>query len=97
MRGENGVPTPFCSDVPESFLSSQSPKPLESESSKIFSSGVKVMTWSSRVRVEPRELSSHFESLLCKLESMSSHTKFHVFSTTFFCYEMAPDELENGA
>jgi len=49
-----------------------------------------------RVRVESRELSSHFESLVCKLESMSSHTKFHVFST-FFCYEMAPDKLEKCA
>ena len=35
---------------------------------------------------------------------MSSDTKFHVFSTTFFCYEMSPtfyqmtpDKLENGA
>jgi len=59
---------------------------VELESSKIFSSPVRVrvMTWSSRVRVESRELSSHFESLVCKLQSISSHTKFHVFSTTFF-------------
>ena len=49
------------------------------------------MTWSSRVRVESQELSSHFESLVCKLESMSSHTKFYVFSTTLFCYDMAPN------
>ena len=55
------------------------------------------MTWSSRVRVESRELSSHFESLVCKLESMLSHTKFHVFSTTFFSYEMAPDKIKNSA
>ena len=48
-------------------------------------------------RVESRELSSHFESLVCKLESMWSHTKFHVFSTTFFYYQMAPDKLENYA
>ena len=27
---------------------------------------------------------------------MSSHAKFHVFSTTFFCFEMAPNILENG-
>ena len=69
------------SDVSESFLSSQSHKALESESSKIFSSRIRVTTWSSRVRVESQELSSHFESLVCncKLESMSSHTKFHVF------------------
>ena len=44
-------------------------------------------------RVESRELSSHFESLVYKLVSMSSHTKFHVFSTTFFCYEMEPNML----
>ena len=30
------------------------------------------------------KLSSGFESLVCKLESMSSHTKFHLFSTTVF-------------
>jgi len=55
------------------------------------------MTWSSRVRVESCELSSHFESLVCKFESTSSCTKFHVVSTTFFCYEMATDKLENCA
>jgi len=87
----------LTSDVSESFLSSQSHKPLESESSKVFSIRVRVMIWLSRVRVESLELSSHFESLVCKLESMSSHTKFHVFSATFFCYEIAPDKLENGA
>jgi len=39
---------------------SQAPRVrVESESSKIFSSRVRVMTWSSRVRVESRELSSH--------------------------------------
>ena len=55
--------------------SSQSHKPFESESSKNFSSWVRVVTWSERVRVESHELSSHFESLVCKLESMSSRTK----------------------
>jgi len=63
------------------------------------------MTWSSRVRVESQKLSSHFESLACKLESMSSHMKFHIFSIAFFdamkwrptCYKMAPDKLENCA
>jgi len=53
--------TPYSSDVPESFLSSQSwfrvtsPRVrVGSESSKIFSNRVRVrvMTWSSRVRVE---------------------------------------------
>jgi len=42
-----------ASHVPESFLSSQNHKPFESESSKIFSSRVRVrvMTWSSQSRV----------------------------------------------
>jgi len=46
------------SDVPKSLLSSQSDKPFESESSKVFSS--RVMTLSSRVRVKSQELSSDF-------------------------------------
>jgi len=50
--------------------SSQGHEPFESESSKIFS---------SRVRVESQEGSSHLESLVYKLESMSSHTKFQTF------------------
>ena len=62
------------SDVSESFLSSQSHKPFESESSKIFS---------SRVRGESQEFSSHFESLVSKLESMSSHMKVYVFYDMF--------------
>jgi len=62
---------------------------VEPESSKIFSSRVRVMTWSNRVT----KISSHFESLIWKLESMPSNTKFHVFSTTFFCYEMASNML----
>jgi len=37
------------SDVPESFLSSQSHEPFESESSEILSCQSRVMTWSSRV------------------------------------------------
>ena len=51
-----------------------------SESSKNFASRVeRVMTWSSWVRLESQELSSHFESLVCKFESMSSQMKFHIF------------------
>ena len=38
----------------------------------------------------------HFEWLVCKLESVSSHVKFHIFPT-FFCYEMAPKLLKNDA
>ena len=55
------------------------------------------MTWLNRARVESQELSSCFESLVCKLESISSHTKYHIFSMTYFCNEMAYDKLENGA
>ena len=65
------------SGVPESFLSSQSHKPLESESSKIVSS----------------RITRTVESLVCKLESTSSQTKFHIFSMSFFCYEMASNML----
>jgi len=79
----------MISDASESFLSSQSHRPFESESSKIFSSRARVMTWSSQSRVT--RTVSHFESMVCKLESMSSHMKFHVFPTTFFCYQMAPN------
>jgi len=57
-----------------------------------------------RVRVESEELSSHFESLVCKLESMSSHTNFHIFLRHFFavkwhptCHKLPPDKLENDA
>ena len=61
-----------------------------------------VKTWSSQVRVESQELSSHFESLVCKLNSMSSQMKFHIFSMTFYAaakwrptfYKMAPGKLE---
>jgi len=73
---------PLASDVSESFLSSQSHKPFESESSqghlKIFESS------QSHDLVESQKLSSHFESLVCKLESMSNHMKIHIFSSTFF-------------
>jgi len=46
------------SDASESFFSSQSQKPFELESSKIFSSRVRVMTWSSQSRVT-RIVESH--------------------------------------
>jgi len=41
------------------------------------------MTWSSQVTVESQEWSSHFESLVYKLESMSSHKKFQTFPIYF--------------
>jgi len=51
------------------------------------------MTWSIRVRVESQKLSSHFESSVCKHESMSKHMKFNIFLMFYFCYEMAPNML----
>jgi len=51
------------------------------------------MTWLSRVRIESQEPSSCFESLVCKLESMSSEMKFHIFFYKFFCYEMVANML----
>ena len=79
-----------ASDVPESFLSSQSHKPLESDSSKNFSSRVRDMAWSSWVRVESqkcRVISSHWfaNSSQCRVT-----WNFSFFSITFFM-------LRNGA
>ena len=80
------------SDVPESFLSSQSQVRVTIPSSQsrvrviwnfVESSQSRVMTSSSRVRVESQEWSSHFESLVYKLESMSSHTNFKLFLYIF--------------
>jgi len=61
------------------------------------SSQSRVMAWSSRVKDESQELSNHFESLFCKLDSVSNQMKFHIFSVTVLCFEMAPDKLENDA
>jgi len=58
------------------------------------------MTLLSRVSVERQELSSQFESLVCKLESMSSETKFYIFISFFVmkcrqtCYKIAPDKVK---
>jgi len=68
----------LSSDVLESLLPSQSHTPFESKSSTFFSSQVRVESWLGRV--ESQEMSSHFDTLVCKLESMSIHTKFHNFS-----------------
>jgi len=62
----------------------------------------RVESWLTRV--ESQELPSHLESLVCKLESMSSQVKFHIFLMSFLAvkwhqtrYNMMPDKLENGA
>ena len=77
----------FGSVMSPRHLSSQRNKPFESESSKTFSSRVRVESWIGRVKVKSQELSSHYESSVCKLESMSSHMTF-----LFFSYKMAPNE-----
>ena len=50
------------------------------------SSQSRVMTWSSRVRVESQNLSSHFESLVCQPESMSSQMKLNIVIIILFKY-----------
>jgi len=76
----------IVSDVPESFLSSQSRKHFESDASKSFSS----LGW-----IESQELSSHFEPLVCELESMSSKITFNIFPVIFY-YKLVLNELQNG-
>ena len=50
------------------------------------------------VRVKSQELSSHFGSWVCRLESWSSQMKFAILPKFFFyCYEMALSELPYGA
>jgi len=73
----------ICSDVLESFVESES-QALRVRVIKNFSSQCQSHDPVDRVRVETQKLSSYFESLVCKLESMSSHMKFHIFSITFF-------------
>jgi len=46
--------------------------------------------FSSRVRLESQELSSHLESLVCELESMSSQMKFHIFLWLFYAVKWCP-------
>ena len=84
------------SDVPESFLSSQSHKPFESESSKFFSSqshdlvesshkNCRVIGLQARVNVESHEISHFFYYI------------FYAIKWRPTCYKMAPDKSEDGA
>ena len=70
---------------------------VESESSKIFSSQVRVKSRLGQVRVESQELSSHFQSLVCKLDQMSNQNKFFAKKWRPTCYKMMPDKLRSGA
>ena len=60
-------------------------KPVESDSSqshpKYFR--VRVESWLGRVKVVSQKLPSHFESLVCKLESMSSQINLNIFLLLF--------------
>ena len=78
----------FTSDVPESFLSSQSHEPFESELSQSYLKFFWVESEPSHDLIESSQSrvttwSSHYESLVYKLESMSSHTNFKLFLYIF--------------
>jgi len=88
----------YSSDVLKSFLSSQSRVRVTSPSRQGYLNyfrveSEQVMTWSSRVKVESQELSSHLEWLVCKLVSMSSSCQRR-WNWTFFLWLFL---LWNGA
>jgi len=82
-----------CSDGPESFLSSQSHKPFESESSNLNFFGVESQTVESlrvidlqaRVSVESHEISHFLNYIFCAMKWRPT------------CHKMAADRLETGA
>jgi len=49
-----------------------------------------VTSWWSHDLVESQELSSHFESLVCKLASVSGQMKFYIFSMIFYAMRWRP-------
>ena len=75
------------SDVPESFLWSQSHV-------KFF----RVESGSNHdlVRSESQELSVRFELLVCQFDSMSRQMKFNI-SPMIFYYKLVPNEPKNGS
>jgi len=83
----------WCARVMFRYLSSQSHKRLEASTRCRVRNHLKIFrVESQRVRVQSKELLSNFESLVCKLESVSSQIKFNNF-----CYKMVHNELKNGA
>ena len=93
-------------DVFESFLSSQSHKPFESESSKIFRVESVSESWLGRVESEPSHkncwvASSHWFARLSQCRVTWNFTfflrRFFAMKWHLTCYKMAPDRLENGA
>jgi len=69
---------------------------VESESSKIFSSRVRVMTWSSRVTRTVESL--RVIGLQARVTRNFTFFQRHFFALKWHptCYEMAPDKLKNG-
>jgi len=70
----------FCSEVSESFLSSQSHKPLESESTKVFSES-EPESWLVRVELEScrknwRVTSNHWLANWCQCRVTRNFTFF---------------------
>jgi len=77
---------------------SQNHKPFKSGSSQSHPKLFRVESESSHDLVESSQsqYTTNVESLICKLESMSSQIKFHIFSMTFLRYEMVSNMLWNG-
>jgi len=99
----------ITSDVSESFLSSQSHKPFESESSQSYPKFFRVESesesWLGRLESESshencRVTSSHWfaSSSQCRVTRNFTYFLRHFFALKWrpTCYEMAPDKLENG-
>jgi len=56
----------------------------------------KIFFESSHDLVESQEPSSHFESLVYKLESMSAQMKFNIFPMSFFATKWHPTSNKNA-
>jgi len=74
----------LISDVPQSSLSSQSHLKFFRVKSELSHDLVK-------------SESSHFQSLVCKLDQMSNQNKFFAKKWRPTCYKMMPDKLRSGA
>jgi len=85
----------ISSDVPGSFLSSQSHKPFESESSKIFRFGSESKSWLGRVESETSHKNCRVTSSHWFLSSSQRRVtwNFTFFLLHFLCYEMVPNML----
>ena len=75
---------------PTGYGPGQSHKPFESVASQSHLKFFRVRDESWLARVESKELSSHFELLVCKLESMSSQIKSNTFPMSVFAIKWRP-------